>query len=124
MQTNLCYFTLGDLDSGAAEKIITAGLNSMLADLDDRGDDGKPREVNIKVILVRADDGRSDTVVAHVEVGTKCPSRRTAGTMGKIRMSVRGAEFQFQTLAPDDPNQRTIDELEGDEGHGRTQGGK
>ena len=111
MQKPLSYETLGDLDGGAARAIIDAAIAEALLDLDDRGIDEQPRKVEILVTLKQMDSGQ---VVAHVEANPKLPRRRTAGTMARLKSTLhngkKSTRLLFQDGAPDDPDQRTIDE--------------
>lgn len=115
MQRNVSLENLGELDNGAAKTVINAALMRAIADLDDRGDDGKPREVTIKVSMKKIDGGLVST---HVEAATKCPSYVTNGTVCRPKVVGGQARLLFQQLAPDDPDQRTIDEALGDGGQG------
>lgn len=109
MQERLCLETLGNLDCGAAGLIIDAAIRDALADLDDRGSDLKPRKVEIAVTLKVLDNGQ---VEAHVEACARLPRRRTASTIANLkRQGEQQPRLMFQTMAPDNPDQRTIDEL-------------
>lgn len=108
MQRPLSLDTLGDLDGGAARAIIDAAIAEALRDLDDRGDDEQARKVEILITVKQMENGLVDT---HVEASAKVPRRRTASTIGKIkRDGKQQTRLLFQDLAPDDPDQRTIDE--------------
>ncbi len=111
MLANLTYGTLGDLDGGRAEAIIDAAIKTAVADIDDRGEDGKPRTVNIVVSLVRLPNSEGK-IAAHVEAEAKLPRRRTASTIGLVQQKHGKANLVFQTEAPEDPHQTTIDSLE------------
>lgn len=107
MNATLCLDTLGDLDSGAARQVIDKAIAAAVADVDDRGDDEKPRKVVITLELSKTDSG---LVAAHVEVKTSVPAYRTAGTIS--RLNSRGGQHRltFQQYDPTNPDQRTIDE--------------
>lgn len=109
MQEKLCCRTLHELDNGAAGAIIDAAIREAVMDLEDRAaEDGKPRQVEVKVTFSRADNGQ---IITHVEANAKVPRRRTASTIGKIGVGKPGeSAMLFQTMAPDDPNQSTIDQ--------------
>lgn len=109
MQVPLCLDNLGELDEGAARAIIDAAIRQAVADMDDRGEDGKPRQVNIALILNRLDNG---LIAAHIEAEAKIPRRKTAGTLGVVKSQSGTPTMLYQTMAPDEPNQRTIDELD------------
>lgn len=108
MQQRLTLGTLGLLDGGAAELIIDEAIRAAAEDIDNRGEDGKPRAVNIVITLCRMDNGY---VEAHVEAEAKVPKKRTASTLSKVRRSGGQTELVFQQFAPEDPDQRTIDEV-------------
>lgn len=112
MQIPLCLDNLGELDSGAARAIIDAAIRQAVLDMDDRGTDGKPRSVNIVITLNRMDNG---FIATHVEAEAKMPKRRTAGTVGVVKSQQGTTGLLFQSLAPEDPTQRTIDEREAHE---------
>jgi hypothetical protein len=107
MQVPITLDTIGALDNDAARLIINKAIDEAVADLDDRGEDEKEREVIIKLTLKRMDGA---DVVAHVTAYAKLPPRRTHGTVSRVQRQGSQTTLQFQTWAPDDPNQRTIDE--------------
>ncbi len=110
MQQNLCLATLGNLDGGAAELIIDAALKAAVADLDDRGADELPRKVQIEVELKQLDN---KFIEAHVVAFARVPKRRTASTIGRLmRDQKQQSRLSFQSEAPDNPDQRTIDEVQ------------
>lgn len=106
-QLKLNLDTIGELDGGAARMMIDAALRSAIADLDDRGKDLKPREVNIKITMMLLENS---SPVVRAEASTKVPSFRTAETVGILRREGPRSVVHFQSLSPDDPHQRTIDE--------------
>lgn len=108
MLENLSLKSLGDLDEGAARAIIDAAIREAVADLDDRGSDRKPRQVNIQINLSLLENNQ---VSVDVDAYAKLPRRRTASTFGRLRREgPDGTRVQFQTLASQEPDQRTIDE--------------
>lgn len=115
MLTELKLDAIGDLDEGAARLIINAALATAIHDLDDRGADGKPREVTISLKMVRLSEGKSDNVGITVEAAAKLPKYSTPGTIGKIKSRNGVAMLAFQESDATDPDQRTIDELESQE---------
>lgn len=106
--------TLGDLDGGYASGIIDARLAAAVADLDDRGTDGKERTVVIKVVLTRMDNGQ---VLMRLEADFKPPAMRTAATFGRIKrdQSTGKTVLVFSQGAPDNPEQPTLDQYFRDE---------
>lgn len=100
--------TLGEVDQGAARLIVDREIARAIEDLDDRGEDGKPRKVVIQLTLEKQTNG---LVEAHVEVQARIPPRRTAATVGLVQKQ-RGkaqSELVFQQWAPDNPEQNTLD---------------
>ena len=102
---------IGDLDEGAVRLIVNAALASAVHDLDDRGSDGKAREVTITLKMARMDEGQSDNVAIHVEAGAKLPKYRAPGTIAKIKARDGQSTLAFQDGDAGDPDQRTIDEV-------------
>jgi hypothetical protein len=106
----ICCDTIGKLDGGAARAVIDAAIRDAVADLEDRGhEDEKPRKVEILLTLEMLDNGQ---VGARVEAAAKVPRRRIASTIGEIRRDGRDMKVVFAEYAPDDPTQKTIDEVE------------
>ncbi len=107
MQQTLSLATIGDLDNGTARAIIDKAIAEAVADIDDRGDDGKPRKIKIEIELKQMDNGQVESAV---QASAVVPARRTASTFAKVRKNKDKAQLLFQDLASDDPNQTTIDE--------------
>jgi hypothetical protein len=99
------------VDGGSAEAIIDAAINEALADLDDRGDDDKPRRVLIELTLARMKNG---LVEASIKAQSKLPPRQTASTIGNLAKRKDRAVLMFQELSPEDPDQPSFGELTGD----------
>lgn len=112
MQRVLDLESLASLDQGAAGAIIEAALREAVADLDDRGQDKKPRQVSITVTLLQLENGQ---VAVDVDAAAKLPRRRTASTFCRLQKQARGAALTFQEFAPEHPDQRTIDEALSDD---------
>lgn len=108
MQVPLCLETLGDLDNGTAKMAIDEAIRRALQDLDDRGSDGKERKVGITLSIAHID---KVNIAAHVEVKVSLPAMRTAGTIATINRQQGQTHLMFQSWAPDNPEQRTIDEV-------------
>lgn len=110
MQQSLSLATLGSLNGGSAELIVDAAIRDAVADLDDRGGDELPRKVLIELEMKVLDN---DLIDVHVTAIARLPKRRTPSTFGRVtRNSKNQSRLTFQTEAPDNPDQRTIDELE------------
>jgi hypothetical protein len=107
MQQTLSLDTIGDLADGTARAIIDKAISEAVADLDDRGDDGKPRKIKIEVELKQMDNGLTESAVQACAV---VPARRTPSTVAKVKKTRDKAQLTFQDMASDDPNQTTIDQ--------------
>lgn len=102
--------TLGALDNGLAGQIIDAALREASFDIDDRGQDGKPRKVEIHIVMKMLKNGQ---VVTTVEATPKVPRRKTAETIGQVKRVGPGrTNIVFSQFAPEDPHQRTIDDVD------------
>jgi hypothetical protein len=109
----LRWDTLGLLAAGDAGLIIDAALDAAMSDLVDRADeDGKPRTVNITVELKLVGKNQID---ARVQAAPSLPKRRTSLHIGELKMDKGRAVLAFSDHAPEDPRQRTIQDVE-DEG--------
>lgn len=112
MPLNLSVATIGHVDHGAAELIIDAAIKEALEDLDDRGEDDKPRKVLIELSVQRMANG---LVEAHVKAQAKLPPRQTASTIGSLAKRPKGVELMFQEFSPEDPAQPSFEELDREE---------
>jgi hypothetical protein len=101
--------TIGELAGGAAELIINHAIEQAVADVDDRGEDGKARKVAIELSLVKRSDG---LVEAEVAAQAKLPPRRTASTVSKPVRGQDETKLLFQGFAPDNPDQQTFGVLD------------
>jgi len=107
-QVQLTLDSLGDLDDGAGRIAINGALAEAVKDLDERGEDGKAREVTIKVTLEQMAKSRNITI--DVQAAVKMPSYKINPTIAEIRVGQKGKKVAvFQQHAPDDPAQTTID---------------
>ena len=111
-KVNLSLKTLGDLDGGMVQAITDAAIQEAIDDLEDRGQDGKPRHVVIDLILTM--DGRTQAPIAEVAVAAKLPPRRSGGTVAEQRHTTDGKALSFQSLNPTRPDQPTFDEFDGE----------
>jgi hypothetical protein len=110
MKHSLCLDTLGQLHDGAAREAIDLAIRTAIADVDDRGDDGKARKVQIVIELKRHDNG---TVATVVEAAAVLPKYRTAETFSKFhKRSDKHVGLLFDSLSPEDPDQMTTDDVE------------
>lgn len=107
MITPVTCDTLGQLDGGAARAIIDAAIRDAIRDLDDRGEDDKPRKVEIVLTLTRREDAG---VECTVEAAARVPRRRTASVVGRLRRSGAESQLLFQEWDNEAPDQTTIDD--------------
>jgi hypothetical protein len=97
--------TLGDLDGGHARAIIDAALQAAVRDLDDRGNDEKPRKVTIEIEMVK----KEGLTLIRATAIPKVPTFSTGVTTGKLSIGPRGQSILgFQELSPDDPDQQAL----------------
>lgn len=111
MQLPITLANVGELDHGSARLVIDDAIRAAVADVDDRGQDGKPRTVVVTLTLQKVEG--SDTISAHVEAEARVPKRRTGRTFATVgRLGGGEVGLLFQAHSPGDPFQKTIDELE------------
>jgi hypothetical protein len=102
--------SLGDLSLGQSGAVIDKAIRQTVADLDDRGDDGQPRKVNIQIVFKKLDSG---TVTTKVEVEAKLPKYKTITTIAEIKSKGGEPKLQFQPHSPERPDQPSfLDEEE------------
>lgn len=104
MSVELSHLTIGMLDGGAVGMMIDAELRNALIDLDDRGDDGKPRKVVVTVTLTK------DRNVTDVLVDAKAtlPPRKSNRTVASLEASGRMTSAFFSPDSPGNPKQQTL----------------
>jgi hypothetical protein len=122
----LCCDTLGELNGGMARAMIDRAINDAVRDLEDRAEfDGKPRQVQVTLVLERLDNGQ---VAASACAMAKIPPMRVAGTISNLKVKDGQAGLLFSTSAPEQPDQKTIEDyvdfdhtkgLDGDDGRPR-----
>ena len=101
--------SIGDLDGGMARGAIDREIARAVADLDDRAaEDGQKRVVAINIELTHKDG----MLVARCLCQAKLPPYRTGGTVAKMNQLRGEAQLQFQSLAPDNPDQKTFGVLD------------
>jgi hypothetical protein len=104
----LSLANLGELSNGAAGVVIDAAIAAAVRDTEDRGlEDGKPREVTIKLKLTKIDD---DTVTAEVEAKTSVPAYKPKKTIGQITYAGPGKNpsIVFQPANAERPDQSPL----------------
>jgi len=92
--------------------IINAALSAAIRDVEDRGDDGKPRKVVIEVIFEKLDG--SSTVTANVAAKFTAPPYKTKPTVGNLELDGNQWAMSFNPNNAKNPDQKTIplDEFE------------
>lgn len=100
----LSHLTIGMLDNGAAGLVIDAAIKEAMADVDDRGSDGKPRKVVITLTMGK--DGPN--VFTEVDAKATIPARRTHATVGKLKQDGMRSQMLFQPDAADNPDQESL----------------
>lgn len=101
--------TLGDLDEGAARVIINQEIQTVVRDLEDRGqEDGLVRSVTIKVEMSYLKGNILTNVVAKAAI----PARRSNSTVGKIRFFESEPRLLFQEHAGENPDQQTFPQMD------------
>ena len=101
--------TIGLLDQGRAAAVIDKALREMVDDLEDRGSDGKPRAVTIKLELTQIGE---DRYAISVDVGTKRPGLRTSDHAADMRKRAGEMTLCFQEHDSEDPKQSRIEDLD------------
>lgn len=100
--------TLGDLDEGAARVIINQEIQTVVSDLEDRGQDGLARTVTIKVEMAYV----KGNILTNVTAKGAIPARRSNSTVGKIRFFESVPRLLFQEHAGENPDQQTFPEMD------------
>lgn len=104
MSVELKAETLHLLDQGAAGFAIDGAIATALRDLDNRGDDEKPRKITIVLSLTKD----RNVVDATVEVKSSVPAYKTGRTIAQIEGSGKVMGAFFSPDSPGNPNQPTI----------------
>jgi hypothetical protein len=99
---------IGELTNGQAKAIIDRELAKAIADLDDRGEeDGKPREVVIKIALIKS----RDQVLADVRAKANLPEYRTGVTTLSVKQRGGKSELLFRNDNAENPDQPTLSDM-------------
>lgn len=108
MLTPLTAENLGKLDNGTAGAMIDYAIQSAMRDLDDRGEeDGKERQVTIKLLLKKA----RGQLFTEVKVQTAIPEYRSNLTVGDLRIKDQKPQFIFRDDNAENPEQPTLDDM-------------
>lgn len=106
-KTLLQATTLAQLADGYVGRIVDAELEAIQKDLDDRGADGKPRTLTIKLSLVPEGNGVVDI---RANVTKKLPDHRPPKTMAKLDQ--RSGALVFNPDCAENPDQMTVHDLD------------
>jgi hypothetical protein len=111
-QQQLSLDTLKDFDYGKAAAALEHALGIAVRDLIDRPGDTTARKVTLTIALKPLLEQDGDVVNADVgfAVGCSIPKWSTNPKPAAVRKS---GHLLFQDMAPDNPDQMTIDEAEG-----------
>ena len=104
--------TIHLIDDGSLQQLFDRAIKNALADCDDRPADETAREVTLKFSIVPVSaTGRScERVSIDAQVNTKVPAYRTTPTDVSVRKDKNGFMGLFNPMAPEDAEQRTLDE--------------
>lgn len=104
--------SLADFEDGRVAAVFDRHLRAAIADCEDRPSDKKPRLVTLTlaVLPVTLQDGSLVDVAIEARAAGKIPPHRSRTVACSVK---HGGRVLFNGLSPDDPHQRTIDEIEG-----------
>ena len=100
--------TIGMLDEGAAAMAIDRALDSVIWDVENRGADGKARQVTIVLTFKKDMDVTGNPVNIDLDVKTKMPALCTNRTTTKITLKNGKPELRFSPQSAGNPDQRSI----------------
>lgn len=108
MKLELNLDNIGELDHGVSKGVINETIRQAYRDTIDRGSDGKTRKAVITISMTQSKD--KDYVAIHVDGKVSMPTQKTGGTLAKVAANSNGEQvLQFEPLAPDNPDQGTLD---------------
>ena len=106
----LTWDTLGELYGGIGGAIIDKEIDIAVADIDDRGDDGKVRKVMVCIELEKRENG---TIDCRIKAAAKLPVRQTVPTNAEVKRSREGGlQLVFQESNPERVDQPTFPDLD------------
>lgn len=105
-KVSLSLATLGDLSDGRARLVIDHAISRAMKDLEDRGDDGKPRKVVVTLEMVK--EPNSSAVTMDVTAEFRSPAYRTPATVGNLPISAGEPSLFFQSENATRPDQGTL----------------
>lgn len=94
--------TIGLLADGLFGRVVDRELENLYRDIDERGNDGKPRELTIKIALHPAGNGVVDI---DAKATTKIPAVVPPRTTAKLNRATGGLVFNPEVA--DSPDQTT-----------------
>ena len=102
------------LDHGRVHEAFQAELRRIIADLEDRPADTKPRKLSLefKLTPVQDESGNLDEVKGRFDIKAAVPNRRTKEYSFAAQKTSQGHRLIFNDLSDEDINQMTIDEQE------------
>jgi len=104
---------LATISHGRLAAAFDHHLEECIADCLDRPAVNKPRAVTVTVEIRPKDleKGELETIATVVKIGAKLPGKATAPITMDVRKSQKGAQAVYNDHSPDDPKQRTLDEV-------------
>lgn len=111
MATDLKCNKIGALAEGLFGVQVNDALNTIKADLDNRGHDGQVRTLTIKIKFHREvlrGEASASTII-DPEVAPSLPSYRPSSTVGKIKMIAGEPFLLFEELSPENPDQPPLE---------------
>lgn len=110
--TKFKFSRLGDIDGGRIEEALEQCLQRLVDDCEDRPAVNKARTLSFKMSLVPKmdDQGNLDTIKVTFAADDRLPGRSTRDYEMAVRRVHGKHMLLFQDLAPDNPDQRTIED--------------
>lgn len=113
--SQLCCDTLGDLDNGFARQVIDEAVRRAANDIEQRGNDGKARKVNVTIQFQKLD---AHSVAIQFAAEAKLPPFKLEPTIAQSQPLPGGEctlHFRADNAArPDQPTLSFPDDKEGD----------
>lgn len=107
MKLNVSAGTIAQLDRGMAGLLIDHQLGILARDLDQRGEDDKPRKLVIQLEFIKMKN--SNLVAVDIDCKTVLPPFRAGGTVAAMHVDKKSASLSFESENPGNPDQSTID---------------
>lgn len=103
--TDLTCDKIGALSGGMFGTVVDDVLNTIKADLDNRGDDALPRVLTITISFKREVSRDKESVIIDACVKPKLPDYRPMPTIAKVRVQAGEPVLFFQEETPENPDQ-------------------